>query len=83
MGPLKIGTDPLRQLPRGQDAVGLDDATRAMDPVGFQGVQPRAVDRQRADHEAHAGLLPLRLVVVRSDPGADRLTPVPRGAASW
>jgi hypothetical protein len=50
-----------------------------MDSVGFQGVQPRAFDRQRAGHDAHAGLLALRLVVVRLDPGADLMTPVPKG----
>jgi hypothetical protein len=79
MGTLKIGTDPLRQLPCRQDAIRLDHAALAMDSVGFQRVQPRAFDRQWADYDAHSGLLPLDLVVVRSDPGAYRLTPVPRG----
>jgi hypothetical protein len=79
MSTLKISADPVGQLPRGEDASSLDHATPAMDPAWFQRVQPRAFDRQRADHDTHSGLLPLHLVVVLADPGAYRLTPVPRG----
>ena len=63
-----------------EQAVGLDDAALAVDPLGLDRVEPGALDRQVAGDDAHAAARRcLTCAVVVADPGAHRLADVPGG----
>src|SRR5207253_328286 len=51
------GTDPLLQLLGGEQARRFDHLALAVHPLGLDGIQPGALDRQRADHDPHAATL--------------------------
>ena len=71
--------DALSELVDGEQAVGLDDAAFAMDPGGFDGVEPGALDRQVAGNDPDAVAVLLDLAVVVTDPVADLLADVSGG----
>src|SRR5215218_5859689 len=71
--------DALSELVDGEQAVGFDDAAFAMDPGGFDGVEPGALDREVAGDDADPVAVLLDLAVVVPDPGADLLAGVPGG----
>src|SRR3712207_5572175 len=52
----KIVTDTIDSLRRGQQAGGLDNSPLAMNPVRFDGIQPRALHWQAAGEETHTAL---------------------------
>ena len=79
MGTAEGGTDPLRQFVGGEQTCGLDHPFLAMQPLGLNGVQPRALDRQGTGEQAHALARLLDLAVVRAQPGAHDLAVVPGG----
>ena len=71
--------EPLLELGRGELALRLDHRPLAVDPLGLDRVQPRALARQAADQEAAPGAGGLNPTVVVPDPGADLLADVPGG----
>src|SRR6185503_4923366 len=79
MSTIKGGTDPIRQLLGRQGALWLNDPTLAMQPLGFNRVQPGTFDRQRTDQETHTLTSGLDLPVMLPDPGAHGLANVPGG----
>lgn len=75
---LKVVTDTTDDLRRGQRTGRFDNGPLAMNPVRFNGVQPRAFHGQAAGEETHTAL-PLDALVVRPHPGADLTADVPGG----
>src|SRR5258708_5938293 len=75
----KVGTDPLRQLASGQQAVMLDHVALGMHPFGFNGIEPGTLRRQQKRQNPHALASLLDLLIVLADPGANRLTLMPGG----
>src|SRR5918911_1864712 len=73
------GADALDELGGRQQAGWLNDAALAMHPLGLDGVQPRALDRQVARDDPDAGAGQLDLAVVAADPGPDLTADVPGG----
>ena len=59
--------------------VGFDDAAFAVDPGGFDGVEPGALDRQVAGDDPDAVAALLDLAVVVADPVAHLVADVPGG----
>src|SRR5262249_57104454 len=80
MGAAKVGTDPVSGFLGAEEAVRLNDSPLAMDPLGFDRVEPGALDVQGARHEAHPLPALLDLSVVRADPGPHPFTRLPAGA---
>src|SRR4051794_31415848 len=72
------GTDPLLHLARGEQPGGLHDASLAVDPLRLDRVEPRALDRQPAGHDAHPTVA-VGTLVVRPQPAPDRGAAVPAG----
>lgn len=64
--------DVVGELGDGEEAVGFDDAAFGEDPGRFDGVEPRALDRQVAGDDADAAALLLDLPVMVADPVATR-----------
>src|SRR5262245_29965680 len=79
MGAAKVSTDAVSDLLGAEQPCGLDNGALAMDPLGFDGIEPRALDGQEAGQEAHPLPLPLDVAVVRTNPGPHALTDVPGG----
>lgn len=79
MSTIKGGTNPLCQLLSRQNAVWLNDPPLAMQPLGFNRVQPRTFDRQRTDQDTDPLTGRFDLTVMGSDPSPNRLTDVPGG----
>ena len=73
------GADALDQLGGRQQPRRLGHAALAVPPLGLDGVEPRALDRQVAAHDPHPGAGVLDPAVVLLDPGADFLADVPGG----
>src|SRR5829696_6907092 len=68
---------PLGELVRSQEAVGLDDLALGVDPLGLDGVQPRALLRQKAAHDPHPLSALLDAAVVGTEPAPDLAAYVP------
>ena len=68
-----MGTHTLSQLLCGKQPVGFNDGALAMDPLGFNGVEPGTFGRQKARQDADALALSFHLRVMFADPGADEL----------
>src|SRR5215208_6603167 len=66
------GVDAVDELVGGEQAGGFDDAAFAVRPLGLDGVQPGALDRQVAIDDADATPAPFDAAIVGADPGADR-----------
>ena len=79
IGTAKVGTDPLRQLASGQQAVMLDHVALGMHPFGFNGIEPGTLRRQQKRQNPHALASLLDLLIVLADPGSNRLTLMPGG----
>jgi hypothetical protein len=75
---LVVFVDPPSDLVGGQLPVRLDDGSFALQPLRFDGIEPRALHRQVADHQL-AAALPLPRPVVRPDPPPHPLADVPGG----
>ena len=71
------GANTLDELVSGQQAGGLDHPPLAVDPLGLDGVQPGALDRQVTRDDPHAVAGQLDLAVVAPDPGPDLATDMP------
>src|SRR5690242_4955524 len=76
---VKVATDPLSHLLGGQEPGRFDDRSFAMDPLGFNRIQPRAFRRQETGQDAHTVPLLLDLPIVLANPGAHGTTEVPGG----
>ncbi len=79
MGAVEDSADALDEIGGREQAVGLEDLALAMEPFGLDRVQPRALDGQRADEQAHANAGLFDRVVVRPEPAPDNLRVVPGG----
>src|SRR4030065_2260900 len=79
MNAIESITDPVGQLLDSESAVGLHHAPLAVHPLGFNGVQPRAFDREAADQHADSFACALHLLIMRANPGTNGLADVPRG----
>src|SRR2546421_11327169 len=77
IGTLKVSTDPLGKLLGRKQAVGFDHLALAMNPFGFNGVEPGALGGQQERQNAYAFSLLLNLLVVLTDPGPYSQTFVP------
>src|ERR671914_868878 len=75
----KVITDPLGQLLATEQAVGLHYPTFGMDPVRFDGVEPRAFGGQGTGENAHPLASALDRAVVFPNPVFHFLTDVPGG----
>src|SRR5258706_12494887 len=71
---------PVLELVAGEQVVGFDDATFAVDPGGLDGVEPGALARQIAGDDPHTPALLLDQAVVRPDPAADQVAGAPGGS---
>src|ERR671910_1696631 len=69
--------DSLGQLVSGEQPIGLYDLALAMDPLGLHGVEPRALDGQKAAYDPHSLAALFDSSVVRSDPLSDLFGDVP------
>src|SRR5919199_1593183 len=79
VGTVEGGADALDEFGGWQQTSRFDDAALAMDPLGFDGIQPRRLDRQIARHDPHPGAGQFDLAVVATDPGPDLMTDMPGG----
>src|SRR5690242_19637143 len=79
MGAAKVSTDPVGDLVGAEQPGRLDDGALAMHPLGFDRIEPRTLDGQKAGQDAHALALLLDLAVVGADPGPHALAHVPGG----
>ena len=70
---------PRPQFDGAQYPIGRHHAPLAMYPFGFDGIEPRALDRQVADYDAHSVLGLLDGAVVLADPGSYGAADVPGG----
>src|SRR3954469_679991 len=71
--------DTVSKLVDGEQAVGFDDAAFAVDPGGFDGIEPRALDREVGGDDADTGADLLDLAVVVADPVTHKMADVPGG----
>jgi hypothetical protein len=71
--------DPLGELVSSQKTLGLDHFALAVNPFGFDGVQPRTLLGQRAAHDPHSGLAStvFDLAVMFPEPAPDLLGDMP------
>ncbi len=67
----KVGIDSTLQFGGGGEAVSLDYRLFAMDPLGFDRIEPRTLGWQQASENADAFPALLDLLVVRVQPDAD------------
>src|SRR5258706_2235227 len=70
---------PVLELVAGEQVVGFDDATFAVDPGRLDGVEPGALARQIAGDDPHTPALLLDQAVMRADLVADLVADVPGG----
>src|SRR5919106_2282259 len=75
----KLVTDSLSQLTTSQQPVSLCHSALGMDPTGFYGVEPGALDGQEAGQDADPFPFLLHPAVVVLDPALDLLADVPGG----
>src|SRR5215211_752284 len=71
--------DPICQLVSRKQPGWLYDLALAMDPLGLHGVEPRALDGQKAAYNPHSTAAAFDYSVVRSDPLSDLFGDVPGG----
>lgn len=71
--------DAVSQLVGGQETVGLNHLALAVNPFGFDGIEPGALGRQLAAEEPHALASRFDLLIMGADPGAHGATDVPGG----
>src|SRR4051794_36772814 len=69
--------DAVGEFVDGEETIGFDDATFAVDPGGLDGVEPGALDREVAGDDADTMAMLLDLTVVVTDPGSDLLADAP------
>src|ERR687897_3080773 len=69
---------PLGKLVRPQQTVRLHDLTLSVDPLGRNGVQPRALLRKKTTHDPHALPALLDAAIVLSEPSPYLFGDVPR-----
>jgi len=69
IGTVKIGTNALGQVLCREDRVGFNNGTLAMDPFGFNGIEPKTLFGQKQRENPHAFARGLRLHVVLTNPG--------------
>ena len=74
-----VSIDPLFEFRSTQQAVGFRDGSLPMDPLWFNGVEPRTFAGSRADDDAHAVGAPFDLLMVLTRPVAHGLAAVPGG----
>ncbi|SRR5579885_402229 len=74
-----VGTDPLSQLLRRKQAVGFDHGALAMDPLGFNRIEPGALGGQKQGQNAYAFACGFHLLVVVPNPGTHDLAVMPGG----
>jgi hypothetical protein len=74
-----VCTDTHFQFCRAQEAIGFRDGPFAMDPLRLNRIQPWAFHRHPVGDKTHAALTCFHLLMVETDPRADRLTCLPRG----
>ena len=72
-------TNALFQLVWRQSSVRFDDAPFAMHPLGFNRVEPRALDRQRTNEDPCALTGFQTGLIMRTDPLLHRTADVPTG----
>src|SRR3954451_13322550 len=72
-------TDPVSKLVGAQQTLGLDHLPFAVNPFGFDGVQPRALLGQQTAHDPHAFAALFDLAVMFSEPAPDLAAYVPGG----
>src|SRR5689334_25080684 len=72
----EISADPLHGFSRRQFAVRFEDGAFAVHPVRLDAVEPRALDRQGTDHDAHPAFT-FDPPIVRPNPGAHPSAVVP------
>ncbi len=74
-----MGTHALSQKLRGKQPVGFHHGALAMDPLGFNRVEPGTFGGQKARKDADALALSFHPRVMFADPGADELAHMPGG----
>ena len=72
-------TNPVSQLLLGQGAVGFENASFGVRPFGFDVVEPKAFDRQKATEQTHALTGTLDSAIMGAYPSANRGAGVPTG----
>src|SRR5215208_8305868 len=70
-------TDPIRKLVSREHHIGLDRLALAVDPLGLDRVEPRALLGQKAGYYAHSVATVFDLPVVGGEPFLDELALVP------
>src|SRR4051794_35736257 len=71
--------DAIGEVLDGQQAIGFDDAAFAVDPGGFDGVEPGALNWQVAGDDPNTDAALLDLAAVVTDPVTHQLADVPGG----
>src|SRR5258708_7877607 len=77
IGAPKVSTDALSKLRGRKQAISLDDITLAVDPFGFNRIEPGTLLWEKHRQNAHPFSLLLDLLVVLTNPGAHQLAVVP------
>jgi hypothetical protein len=75
----KVGTDPFSQLLGSEQAIVLNDVAFAIHPFRLNPIELGTLKRQQERQDAHAFAALLDLLIVLTNPGANRLTLVPGG----
>src|SRR5260370_32109887 len=75
----KTSTNAFSQKVRGKQPVGFHHSVLAMDPIGFNRVEPGTFGRQETRQDADAFALSFDLGVVCADPSAHELAHMPGG----
>src|SRR5579859_1692894 len=83
-----VSADTLGQLFGGKQSVGFDHVALAVDPFGFNRVEPGALRRQQKGQDTHASPIQLDLPIVLTNPGAHNQAFMegghcPKSRASW
>src|SRR5438132_1963494 len=71
-------TDALFELASGEQPCGFDDFALSMDPLGLDGIEPGALDRQGTGDNAHTVLFLFHLLIVGAQPRLNGVTAMPR-----
>src|SRR5262249_7508752 len=74
-----VSIDAAFEFLRTQSPVGLCHRPFAMHPFGLNGIEPRALHGQPAGHDPYAVSCGFHPLIVLAQPGAYRVTLVPRG----
>lgn len=79
IGTPEVRTDSFGKLLGRKHPVGFDDMALAVDPFGFNGIEPRTLRGQEEGQDADPLVRLLDLLIVGAYPSAHRLALVPRG----